>query len=106
MTDREVMQQALADLEYFAQQGYDCSASLTALRARLAEPETCKSGLQVEGPELSARGADASRGRFLLAKMQHQQCGPNEGWTLDELFPGDDPAAAVDAAMAKERGDE
>ena len=38
-TDREVMQQALADLEYFAQQGYDCSASLTALRAALAEPE-------------------------------------------------------------------
>ena len=37
-TDREVMQQALADLEYFAQQGYDCSDSLTALRARLAEP--------------------------------------------------------------------
>ena len=49
---------------------------------------------------------DARRGRFLLARMQHQQCGPNEGWTLDELYPGDDPASAVDAAMAKERGDD
>jgi hypothetical protein len=45
---------------------------------------------------------DARRGRFLLAKMRHQQCGPNEGWTLDELYPGDDPAAAVYAAMNKE----
>ncbi len=47
---------------------------------------------------------DARRGRFLLDKMQHQQCGPNEGWTLDELYPGDDPASAVDAAMAKSDG--
>lgn len=46
--------------------------------------------------------ADARRGRFLLDKMRHQQCGPNEGWTLDELYPGDDPESAVDAAMAKE----
>jgi hypothetical protein len=49
-----------------------------------------------------AQLSDARRGRFLLDKMRHQQCGPNEGWTLDELFPGDDPASAVDAAMAKE----
>ena len=47
----------------------------------------------------------ARRGRYLLAKMQHQQCGPNEGWTLGDLYPGDDAAAAVDAAMNKERGD-
>lgn len=49
---------------------------------------------------------DARRGRWLLDKMQHQQCGPNEGWTLDELYPGDDAAAAIDAAMDQERGDE
>ena len=49
---------------------------------------------------------DARRGRFLLAKMHYRLRGPNEGWTLDELYPGDDPASAVDAAIAKERGDE
>ena len=45
---------------------------------------------------------DARRGRFLLDKMRHLQYGQNEGWTLTELYPGDDAASAVDAAMNKE----
>jgi len=66
---------------------------------RAKQPETCKPALQVER-------ADARRGRWLLDKMRHQQCGPHEGWTLDRLYPGDDAAAAVDAAMDEERGDD
>jgi len=99
-TDRELMQQALDALEA----GLDvdpifAGETEAALRARLAEPETCKPALQVER-------ADARRGRWLLDKMRHQQCGPHEGWTLDRLYPGDDAAAAIDAAMNEERGDD
>jgi hypothetical protein len=67
----------------------------------LAKPETCKPALQVER-------ADARRGRWMLDKMRHQNCGPHSGWTLDRLYdrlyPGDDAAAAIDAAMKEERG--
>jgi len=48
-TDREVMQQALEALE--AGPDVDpifAGETEAALRARLAEPETCKAGLQVE----------------------------------------------------------
>jgi hypothetical protein len=65
----------------------------------MAKPETCKPALQVER-------ADARRGRWLLDKMRHQNYGPNSGWTLTDIYPGDDAAAAIDAAMAKERGDD
>ena len=57
-TDREVMQQALEALEDVHPSGISGAYTLTqrlnaieALRARLAEPETCKPGLQVEEPE-------------------------------------------------------
>jgi len=69
------------------------------LKAREAKPETCKPALQVER-------ADARRGRWLLDKMRHQNYGPNSGWTLTDIYPGDDAAAAIDAAMEKERGDD
>jgi hypothetical protein len=49
---------------------------------------------------------DARRGRWMLDKMRHQNCGPHSGWTLTNIYPGDDAAAAIDAAMEKERGDE
>lgn len=48
--------------------------------------------------------ADARRGRFLLDKMWHQDSPqhlpPYAGWALTGIYPGDDPAAAVDAAMS------
>jgi len=54
----------------------------------------------------SANGPDARRGRWLLDQMRHQNYGPNSGWTLTDIYPGDDAAAAIDAAMEKERGDD
>lgn len=45
---------------------------------------------------------DAARWRFIFARMVHQRCGPNDGWTLDTLLPGDDPVSAVDAARERE----
>ena len=52
MNDRKVMQQALEALEYLAARpDYETGKAITALRARLAEPQTCKPGLQVEGAE-------------------------------------------------------
>jgi hypothetical protein len=66
---------------------------------RAKEPETCKPALQVER-------ADARRGRWLLDKMRHQNYGPNSGWTLTDIYPGDDAAAAIDAAIDEERGDD
>jgi hypothetical protein len=80
-----------------AEEAYDYADAM--LKAREAEPETCKPALQVER-------ADARRGRWLLDKMRHQNYGPNSGWTLTDIYPGDDAAAAIDAAMDKERGDD
>ena len=52
--------------------------------------------------ERDALQADAERYRWLFAQIQHQHSGPYSGWTLDMLYPGDDPEAAIDAAMTKE----
>ena len=41
---------------------------------------------------------DAARWRKVEAMMVHQRCGPNFGWTIDTLLPGDSPTDAVDAA--------
>ena len=43
--------------------------------------------------------ADAERYRYLREQMTHEHCGPNIGWTLGVLLSGDDPDAAIDAAM-------
>ena len=48
---------------------------------------------------LRAAEADAERYRWLRGKMTHESCGPNVGWTISELIPGDDPDAAIDAAL-------
>lgn len=47
---------------------------------------------------------DSMRYCWLLSQMSYQQCGPNVGWTLDRLMPGDDPEAAIDAAMTADLG--
>ena len=47
---------------------------------------------------------DARRGRFLLAQMQNVDYRECSAWTLNWAYPGDDPASAVDAAMAKSDG--
>lgn len=39
---------------------------------------------------------------FLLGKMVHQRSGPNVGWTLDILLPGDAPREAINAALTDE----
>ena len=54
--------------------------------------------------QLRAVQFDANRYRWLLNQLSHQQCGPNVGWTLDRLLPGDDPESAIAAAMAKDLG--
>ena len=46
--------------------------------------------------------ADARRGRFLLDNMRWEYSEPYVEWGLTGTYPGDDPAAAVDAAMAEE----
>jgi hypothetical protein len=50
-TDREVMQQALERLALYHAALAGEAAQALALRARLAEPETCKPALQVEEVE-------------------------------------------------------
>ena len=52
-----------------------------------------------------ALAPDARRGRWLVTQMRQESSWPSVEWGLPGTYPGDDPAAAVDAAMAKERGD-
>jgi hypothetical protein len=53
--------------------------------------------------DLAAAREDAERWRYITKRMTHEHCGPNVGWTLGTLLPGDSPEAAIDAAR-KERG--
>ena len=50
---------------------------------------------------LEALRDDAARYRCLREKLVYQKSGPNYGWTLDELIPGDERDAAIDAAREK-----
>ena len=54
--------------------------------------------------KLAAAQEGAARWKFVLRNMVHQKCGPYVGWTLDELFPGDDPERAIDYALRHEYG--
>jgi hypothetical protein len=51
--------------------------------------------------ENAALRADAERWRHVRSLMTHKHAGPNIGWTLSMLLPGDDPDSAIDAARAK-----
>jgi hypothetical protein len=66
-------------------------------------PETVRRGAaEIERlqAERDALLKDAERYRWLRERLSHQRCGPNVGWGTDELLPGDDPDAAIDAALA------
>jgi hypothetical protein len=54
--------------------------------------------LEAERGELKQ---DALRYRWLREKLVYQKSGPHYGWTLDELIPGDERDAAIDAAREK-----
>lgn len=43
--------------------------------------------------------SDAARWRKIREIMIHSSCGPNFGWTLDILIPGNDPDSAVDTLI-------
>jgi len=79
---------------------------LQSLRIDVEKAEANAHEWQVIAIRASVNGRDARRGRWLLDKMRHQNYGPNSGWTLTDIYPGDDAAAAVDAAMDEERGDD
>ena len=51
--------------------------------------------------ERDALKQDAERYRWLREKLVYQKSGPHYGWTLDELIPGDERDAAIDAAKEK-----
>ncbi|CAB4139914.1 hypothetical protein UFOVP408_27 [uncultured Caudovirales phage] len=130
MSDRELMRQALellydAQRHHYALKHNETDAFVAALRARLAEPEpepVAVAKVVLTGDEIYAAApparrpltdeelhaecdalrADAERYRWLLDEMQHQHSGPYSGWTLEMLYPGDDPEAAIDAAMTRE----
>ena len=64
------------------------------LKARIAALEA----------ERDALKQDAERYRWLREKLVYQKSGPHYGWTLDELIPGDERDAAIDAAKEKPNG--
>jgi len=57
--------------------------------------------IEVEIRPAAGKEAEDERYRWLIDHMVHQQFGPNTGWTLDVLLPGDNPESAIDAAMGK-----
>jgi hypothetical protein len=56
-------------------------------------------GVEVDANEYSVIVKDAERYQWLRDQLTHQHCGPTVGWGTDVLYPGDDPDAAIDAAM-------
>lgn len=74
MNDRDVMQQALEALERNASQDMSVVQSnmlaVRALRARLAEHETCKPALQVEGAEPVAWMGVSGAGEVVVSKSR------------------------------------
>ena len=85
-TDREVMQQALEALEYIytettPEEDALIHAAIAALRARLAEPETCKPALQVEEVEPVAHRHKWFRtGAMEPGQMRCIECGDWHLW--------------------------
>ena len=51
--------------------------------------------------------ANAERWEYMASRMVHARSGPHVGWTLDEVYEGDDPESAIDAALAasNDKGD-
>ena len=47
--------------------------------------------------ELATLQKNAERWQFIQSQMMHRRCGPNIGWTLGELYIGDDPDSAIDS---------
>lgn len=51
--------------------------------------------------DLEVLSTDAERWRFMRNfGLTHQRCGPTIGWGTSELYPGDDPDEAIDAARS------
>jgi hypothetical protein len=103
----QVLRNRLAKAESLADK-YKWQTIHTCTRAEKAEADA-KEWTAIAGAAIKRAGElslDARRGRFLLDKMRHQNCEPHAGWALTGIYPGNDPASAVDAAMNKERGDD
>jgi len=75
----------------------DCDERV--LRAVTFERERIKEEMDEIRTERDALAKDAARYRWLREKLVYQKSGPHYGWTLDELIPGDERDAAIDAAM-------
>jgi hypothetical protein len=88
-TDREVMQQALDALE--AGPDVDpifAGETEAALRARLAEPETCKPALQVEAEPVAHRHEWFRTGAMEPGQMRCIECGE---WRCEAAPPARRP---------------
>lgn len=53
--------------------------------------------------EMRALREDAERWRYVKETMLHQHSGPHCGWTTGQLFPGDCPDSAIDAARKEQK---
>jgi hypothetical protein len=88
-TDREVMQQALERLALYHAALAGEAAQALALRARLAEPETCKPALQVEEVEPVAHRHEWFRtGAMEPGQMRCIECGE---WSRETAPPARRP---------------
>jgi hypothetical protein len=92
-TDREVMQQALEALVThgcaYLHHAEEYGAAINALRARLAEPETCKPALQVEEVEPVAHRHEWFRtGAMEPGQMRCIECGE---WSRETAPPARRP---------------
>lgn len=52
--------------------------------------------------DADAAFADQERWNKVRDLMTHERCGPNVGWTLSVLIPGDFPDAAIDEFVTSE----